>query len=100
MTASPFVLVGNPENRRVTMFQAALAAQGVPPARVIAWHALVEPGAPARLLGELPDDCILRIDSMGEDDAVERALLPRGEAAARAEGTPAISAKALAKVPI
>lgn len=94
-----FAVVGNPENRRVAMFQAALAAQGLPAARVLAWRALVTPGAPARLLGELPGDAILRIDSMGEDDDVERALLVRGEPAARAEGVPAIGARALAKVP-
>jgi hypothetical protein len=94
-----FAVIGNPENRRVTMFQAALAAQGLPEARVLAWRELAEPGAPARLLGELPDDTILRIDSMGEDDEVERALLRRGEAAARAEGVPAISARLLAKIP-
>lgn len=94
-----FALVGNPEHRRVAMFQAALAAQGLPAARVLAWRALAEPGAPARLLGELPDDTILRIDSMGEDDDVERALLRRGEAAARAEGVPAIGARALEGIP-
>lgn len=60
-----FVIVGNPGNRRVAMFQAALAGQA---ARVLPWRALAEPGAPARLLGELPDDVILRIDSMGEED--------------------------------
>lgn len=92
-------LVGNPDNRRVTMFQAALAAQGLPPARVLPWRALAAPGAPAQLLGELPGDTVLRIDSMGEDDDVERALLVRGEAAARAEGVPAISARALARTP-
>lgn len=94
-----FAIIGNPENRRVAMFQAALAAQGLPAARVLAWRALAERGAPARLLGELPDDTILRIDSMGEDDEVERALLGRGEAAARAEGVPAIGARALAAIP-
>ncbi len=94
-----FAVIGNPENRRVAMFQAALAAQGLPAARVIAWRALVAPGAPAGLLAELPDETFLRIDSMGEDDEVERALLRRGEAAARAEGVPAIGARALAKIP-
>ena len=94
-----FAVIGNPENRRVAMFQAALAAQGLPPARVLAWRALAERGAPARLLAALPDETILRIDSMGEDDDVERALLGRGEAAARAEGVPAIDARALAAIP-
>lgn len=97
--SSTFAIIGNPENRRVAVFQAALAAQGLPAARVIAWRALAEPGAPARLLGELPDDAILRIDSAGEDDEVERALLRRGEAAARAEGVPAIGVRALARIP-
>ena len=58
------------------MFQAALAAQGQPPARVIPWRALVEPGAPARLLAGVRG--ILRIDSMGEDEDVERLLIVRG----------------------
>jgi hypothetical protein len=95
----PFVVVGNPGHRRVAMFQAALAAQDLPEARVIAWSDLVPPGAPATLLGDLPDDAIFRIDSMGEDDGVERAMLNRGEAAAAAEGTTTISARTLAKQP-
>ena len=73
--ARPFVVVGIPGHRRVTLFQAALAAQGLPEARVISWRDLAEPGAPATLLADLPDDAIVRIDSMGEDDDVERAML-------------------------
>ena len=95
-----FVVLGNPANRRVTMFQAALAAQGLPPAAVIAWRDLVEPGAPARLLGALPDNAIVRIDSAGEDEDVERALIRRGESAARAEGyVAAIDARRLELIP-
>jgi hypothetical protein len=95
-----FVVVGNPEHRRVTMFQDALAAQQLPAAHVIAWCDLVEPGAPARLLADVPDGAILRIDSMGENDGVERAILNRGEAAAVAEGgCTTISARTLAKQP-
>jgi len=90
------IVVGNPENRRVAMFLGALAAQGGKPPRVVAWIDLVEPGAPARLLS---GDALIRIDSFGESDAVERALLGRGEAAARAEGVPAISARDLAAMP-
>jgi hypothetical protein len=93
------VVIGNPEHRRVSMFQTALAAQGHAAARVIAWRDLAEPGAPAKILGALPDDVILRIDSMGEDDAVERAMLLRGEAAADAGGATTISAAALSKLP-
>jgi glutathione synthase/RimK-type ligase-like ATP-grasp enzyme len=100
------IVIGNPENRRVAMFQGALVAQvdhlpalirGNPtPARVVAWIDLVEPGAPARLLAGEP---LIRIDSFGENDAVERALLLRGEAAARTDGVPAISAAELAALP-
>ncbi len=95
----PVVVIGHPEHRRVSMFQAALAAQGLPAAQVIAWRDLTEPGAPARLLGAVPDDVIFRIDSMGEDDAVERAMLVRGDADAAALGATTISKAALAKQP-
>lgn len=71
-----WTIIGNPGHRRVTMFQAALAAQGEPEAEVIAWRDLVAPGAPARLLEDVRG--VLRIDSMGEDDDVERALIVRG----------------------
>jgi len=60
------------------MFQAALAAEGRPPARVIAWRDLIEPGAPARVLGDARE--LVRLDSTGEDDEVERGLLARGGA--------------------
>ena len=81
------------------MFQAALAAQDLAPAHVVAWHELAQVGAAEPLLAELPAGTILRIDSVGEDDEVERALIRRGEAAARNEGVPAIRAGALAKIP-
>ena len=96
MTAR-YILIGNPGHRRVELFQAALAAQDLPPARVIAWRELAEPGAPARLLDGARG--ILRIDSPGEDAEVERALIRRGEVAARVEGAPAIDAAALAAIP-
>src|SRR5439155_7176852 len=95
-----FVVIGNPGHRRVTLFQAALSRQELPEAHVIAWRELAEPGAPARLLAELPDEAIFRIDSMGEDDEVERAMLRRGEAAAVVEGVSTITARALAKQPV
>lgn len=90
------IVVGNPANRRVTMFQDALVAQGQPPAQIVAWRDLCEPGAPARLL---PREGLIRIDSSGEDDEVERAMLRRGEQAARAEGVPVITAKKLTALP-
>ncbi|MEO8553929.1 MAG: STM4014 family protein, partial [Kofleriaceae bacterium] len=90
------IVVGNPANRRVTLFQDARVAQGLAPARIVPWRELCEPGAPARLLSR---EGLIRIDSSGEDDDVERAFLRRGEAAARAEGVPVISAIELAALP-
>lgn len=98
MTA--FIIIGNPENRRVTLFQAALAAQGHPPATVVPWRELLAEGAPARVLGALPrGPAVFRIDSAGEDEDVERALIRRGEARARAEGYAAIDARRLDGIP-
>jgi hypothetical protein len=86
-----FIVIGNPANRRVTMFQAALAAQGLPAAEIVAWREMLLPGAPERVLGALSaDPAIVRIDSAGEDDDVERTMIRRGEAAARAEGYAAV----------
>lgn len=91
-----FAVIGNPENRRVAMFQAALAAQRLPAARVIAWRDLAEPGGAARLeIG----DAIVRIESPGEDAALERALLRRGEAAVRETRASVLTAAELAAIP-
>jgi hypothetical protein len=75
-----WILIGNPENRRVGMFQAALASSGEPAAAVVSWRELIaDPGC----LAALPDgDALVRIDSCGEDFAVEKALLHRGFSAA------------------
>jgi hypothetical protein len=92
--APPFILIGNPENRRVALFQAALARQGLPPAAVVAWRALAED---PRALAALPaTPALLRIDAAGEDDVVERAFLARGYEDAQAAGVAAIAPAALA----
>jgi hypothetical protein len=101
LTDPRFVVVGNPGHRRVALFQAALAAQGRAPAHVLAWRDLVVPGAPGRILARLDEaHVMLRLDSSGEDDDVERALIRRGEPAARAEAAPAISAAELEATPV
>lgn len=79
--AARFVVVGNPDNRRVRMFQAALARLGQPPAREVAWLDLLLERA--RLEDALSPGCIVRFDSPGEDEAVMRQLLIWG---ARAMG--------------
>jgi hypothetical protein len=81
--APPFLILGNPENRRVSLFQEALAAQGLPSARVIAWADLVRSTAPLEAVPNEPT--LVRIDSFGESFDVEKGLLARGfEDAARA----------------
>jgi glutathione synthase/RimK-type ligase-like ATP-grasp enzyme len=92
--APAFTVIGNPANRRVQLFQTALAAQALPVARVIAWRDLAPVGAAARLLAGVRG--VLRIDSLGEDDEVERAMIRRGEATA---GPSALTAAELAGIP-
>ncbi|AKF81120.1 hypothetical protein MFUL124B02_18190 [Myxococcus fulvus 124B02] len=85
MSALPgFIVIGNAENRRVSLFQDALARQGLPPARVVPWRDLLE--SPARL-AELPDTAaFVRIDAAGESWEVEKGLLKRGHEDALAHG--------------
>jgi len=73
-----YLIIGNPENRRVTLFQQALARQGEAAARVVAYGDLLSRGPEEALLA-LPDQpTLLRIDSAGEDFEVERGLLGLG----------------------
>jgi hypothetical protein len=91
VTAKRFVIVGNPENRRVGMFRAALARQEQPEPEVIAWRTLAEEGSPEALIAALPEEpTFLRIDSFGEDFDVDRLLLARGFEDARELGAWAV----------
>lgn len=76
MTPPGFLLVGNPDNRRVALFQAALARRGLAPARVVSWRTLAEDVGPLAALPDVPT--LVRLESFGEDDEVERAFLRRG----------------------
>ena len=91
----PWWLVGNPENRRVALFQRALTAAGGRPAAVLPWADLL---TGRRSIDEVPDGAVLRVDSPGENFAVERGLLAAGLAAAEAEGAPAVGGRALAEL--
>ncbi|MEV4994351.1 STM4014 family protein [Streptomyces niveus] len=73
-------VVGNPANRRVRLFQDAVAAAGLPAAREIAWLDVLGGRAEFRS-GET-----VRVESPGEDAAVER-LLRGGDDPTRVEGT-------------
>lgn len=63
-----FVVVGNPGNRRVAMFAEAVRAAGLPPAKVLAWREILA-GTCA-----VPTDSLIRVDSPGEDEHVDRLL--------------------------
>lgn len=89
----PFIILGNPENRRITHFQAALQTQGFAPAHVVSWRAFLED--PQALASVPLEQCWFRIDSAGEDFEVERALLTLGAKAAKALGVSSVSEKAV-----
>ncbi|MEV7684339.1 STM4014 family protein [Streptomyces bungoensis] len=77
---SGFVVVGNPGNRRTTMFADAVRAAGHPAPRVLAWRDVLR-GRYAFAPGEF-----VRIDSPGEDAEVDR-LLRDTDDPTRVEGT-------------
>lgn len=79
----PYLLLANPENRRAAFFQAALRAAGAPPARVVPWLAFLR--GEVDLSAMLVPGTLLRIESPGEDAAVERELIARGAGIADAE---------------
>ncbi|MET8435150.1 STM4014 family protein [Streptomyces sp900116325] len=82
-TAGPvprFAVVGVPGNRRVTLFQEAVRAAGLPAARVVPWQDVLRGEAAFR-----PGETV-RMDSPGEDAEVER-LLRAVDDPTRVEGT-------------
>jgi hypothetical protein len=93
MTAPRFLLLGNPENRRVSGFAAALRERGEPEPIVLSHRELL--GDPERLLA-IPDEPLLvRMDATGEDEQVERLLLERGHDDALGSGCTTIHADEL-----
>ncbi len=81
---TPFLILGNPENRRITMFADALERRGHPAPEIIAHQTLLEEG-PA-VLAQVKGPRLVKLDSFGENDVVTRALLRRGLPRARQEG--------------
>ncbi len=72
------ILLCNPENRRASLFQNALASQSADPAAVVSWRDYLH--SPRRLT-DLVDDRsnqVLRIDSPGENHHVDCELIARG----------------------
>ncbi|MFE7646099.1 STM4014 family protein [Streptomyces phaeoluteigriseus] len=76
-----FAVVGNPENRRVTLFAEAVLAAGLPAPRVVAWTDVLRAGG-----AEFGPEEIVRIDSPGENTQVDRMLRGTGDPT-RVEGS-------------
>ena len=72
-------VIGNPENRRVALFSAALRAAGAPPPEVVAWRDV------AAGRGQVDPDRWVRVDSPGEDAEVDRLLRGAAEPAGYGE---------------
>ncbi|MCF6521645.1 STM4014 family protein [Streptomyces sp. JJ36] len=75
-----FAVVGNPENRRTTLFADAVRAAGHPAPRVLAWRDVLH-----GRYAFAPGECV-RIDSPGENAEVDR-LLRGTDDPSRVEGT-------------
>ncbi len=98
MATPRFVIIGNPANRRVTMFQDELAERSLPPAIEIAYRDLL---ANPEVLDDLPDEPLwIRQESAGEDAEVHRQLLDRGFEKAHAMGAASASPAELDRNPI
>ncbi|MEM6533285.1 MAG: STM4014 family protein [Myxococcota bacterium] len=75
MDPRTFIVIGNPENRRVEDFVSALRARGISH-HVFAHRDLLQDTAPLRALPDTP--AWVRLESIGEDADVEKTLLRRG----------------------
>ena len=75
-----WIVLGNPDNRRVTLFQSALRELGQPAALVVSYLDLLrgETDLAETLAQFAGEPCVLRIESPGEDHDVERRLIARG----------------------
>jgi hypothetical protein len=91
---SRFLVIGNPENRRIAFFQQALAKMGMPAARVLSYEDLLT--GRRTLASELGPGTMVRIESPGENFAVQKLLLARGAELAEAEGALALSPERVA----
>ncbi|MFD1812502.1 STM4014 family protein [Rhodococcus gannanensis] len=85
-------MVGNPENRRVTLFLDAAARRGVPTPRVVPWQQVLTEGGAA-----FDPDEVVRLDSPGENASVDALLRGPGDAT-RIAGGPRWYASLLAAV--
>jgi hypothetical protein len=84
---SPLVVIGNPENRRVQMFRAAAERLSLPAPQIVPYEAVLSGRLDVRRAIE--PGSLVRIDSPGENETVERALVALGAAQHRPAELPA-----------
>jgi hypothetical protein len=89
------VIIGNPENRRLEMFQSALGKSGLPPATLLPYVDLIDD--PVRLAEMVDARTVVRIESPGENECVHNKLIALGAELCRppAESITAQQARAL-----
>lgn len=80
-----FLVIGNPGDKRVELFQAALARLGLPEARLVSYLDLI--AGRVQLAEMLTPDTWVRIESPGRNFEVERALLALGAECEEPEGS-------------
>lgn len=75
-----WIVLGNPDNRRTTLFQSALREFDRPAAHVVSYLDVLRGNIDlSEALTQYTDEpCVLRIESPGEDHDVERRLIARG----------------------
>lgn len=81
-----FVVIGSPQDRRIELFQAALAQLGLPLARMVSYLDLIV--GRVALADSIRPTSIVRIESPGKDFEVERALLALGAEVEEPDGRP------------
>ncbi|WP_328476867.1 STM4014 family protein [Streptomyces sp. NBC_00377] len=74
-------VVGNPENRRIALFEDAVRRAGLPAPRVVPWAEVLRDGG-----ADFTAEEIVRLDSPGEDPEVDRLLRGAGDPT-RVEGS-------------
>lgn len=76
---SRFVLLGVASGKRIRLTQQARSDAGLPPAEVLEWRDWLD--VPERLNGMLDRPCVFKVDSPGDDPAVQALLLADGSIA-------------------
>ncbi len=92
---SKWVVIGNPENRRIRYFRQALEYHGQGEPVVISYQWFLE--GPDRLAEVISPGAIVRLESPGENVAVERLLWIWGAEAAAEAGVPCLPAEVAAE---